>query len=58
MTWNGACSICHQPVEMVRVGPDSPCRYSHIAKPHTRTVTWYRISDHDLFDLLAYRESW
>lgn len=55
---DGACSICGETVDHDQLGPDSPCRYTRIAKPHTRSVRWFLIDEDELRDLVEYRANW
>ncbi len=55
---NGICSICGQQVNTIRVGPDNPCIYSHIAVAHTREMVWYEIDADELAALIQYTRDW
>jgi hypothetical protein len=55
---DGICSICEQPVDMIRIGPDNPYVYSHIAVAHTREMTWHEIDADELRSLIQYTKDW
>lgn len=61
MPWvddNGRCSICRAEVQSITISPLRPYLYTRVARPHTRTIAFLRISSDDLGGLIEYAREW